>query len=62
MRRQSQVVCVQAMIDAVLGFVRDNRDWAFWIALVFAFGAGAEARGLLGDDGGREGGREERGG
>lgn len=26
------------MIDAVLGFVRDNRDWAFWIALVFAFG------------------------
>lgn len=26
------------MIDAVLGFVRDNRDWAFWIALVFALG------------------------
>jgi len=32
------MVCVEAMIDAVLGFVRDNRDWAFWIALVFAFG------------------------
>jgi membrane protein DedA with SNARE-associated domain len=26
------------MIDAVLGFVRENREWAFWIALVFAFG------------------------
>lgn len=26
------------MIDAVLTFVRDNRDWAFWIALVFALG------------------------
>jgi membrane protein DedA with SNARE-associated domain len=28
----------ETMIDAVLGFVRDNRDWAFWIALVFALG------------------------
>lgn len=26
------------MIDAVLAFVRENREWAFWIALVFAFG------------------------
>jgi len=26
------------MIDAVLAFVRENRDWAFWIALVFALG------------------------
>ena len=26
------------MIEAVLAFVRDNREWAFWIALVFAFG------------------------
>ena len=26
------------MIDAVLAFVRHNREWAFWIALVFAFG------------------------
>lgn len=26
------------MIDTVLAFVRDNRDWAFWIALVFAMG------------------------
>lgn len=32
------MVPVEAMIDAVLAFVRDNRDWAFWIALVFAFG------------------------
>lgn len=24
------------IIDTVLTFVRDNRDWAFWIALVFA--------------------------
>lgn len=32
------MVPVQGMIDAVLAFVRDNRDWAFWIALVFAFG------------------------
>lgn len=29
---------LEGMIDSVLGFVRDNRDWAFWIALVFAFG------------------------
>jgi membrane protein DedA with SNARE-associated domain len=32
------MVPVEGMIDAVLAFVRDNRDWAFWIALVFAFG------------------------
>ena len=32
------MVPVEAMIDAVLAFVRDNREWAFWIALVFAFG------------------------
>jgi len=32
------MVCVEGMIDAVLAFVRENRDWAFWIALVFAFG------------------------
>ncbi|MGQ0566286.1 MAG: DedA family protein [Gemmobacter sp.] len=25
-------------IDSILGFVRDNRDLAFWIALVFALG------------------------
>ncbi len=25
-------------IDGTLAFVRDNRDWAFWIALVFAAG------------------------
>lgn len=29
---------MQGLIDAVLAFVRDNREWAFWIALVFAFG------------------------
>ncbi len=29
---------VQGMIDASLALVRENRDWAFWIALVFAFG------------------------
>jgi membrane protein DedA with SNARE-associated domain len=32
------MVHVQGLIDAVLAFVRENRDWAFWIALVFAFG------------------------
>jgi len=32
------MVPVEGMIDAVLAFVRDNREWAFWIALVFAFG------------------------
>lgn len=26
------------VIDSILGFVRDNREWAFWIAMVFAFG------------------------
>ena len=30
--------CVQGLIDTVLAFVRDNRDWVFWIALVFAAG------------------------
>jgi membrane protein DedA with SNARE-associated domain len=25
-------------IDSILAFVRDNREWAFWIALVFAIG------------------------
>ncbi|NJM84624.1 MAG: DedA family protein [Tabrizicola sp.] len=29
---------MDGVIDSVLGFVRDNRDWAFWIALVFAMG------------------------
>jgi membrane protein DedA with SNARE-associated domain len=29
---------LEGLIDSVLGFVRDNRDWAFWIALVFAMG------------------------
>jgi membrane protein DedA with SNARE-associated domain len=29
---------LDGIIDAILGFVRDNRDWAFWIALVFAMG------------------------
>ncbi len=29
---------LDSIIDATLGFVRDNRDWAFWIALVFAMG------------------------
>ena len=29
---------LHGMIESVLGFVRDNRDWAFWIALVFAAG------------------------
>jgi membrane protein DedA with SNARE-associated domain len=29
---------LEATIDWVLAFVRENRDWAFWIALVFAFG------------------------
>lgn len=32
------MVRVEALIDAVLTFVREQRDWAFWIALVFAFG------------------------
>jgi membrane protein DedA with SNARE-associated domain len=32
------MVPLEAMIESVLAFVRDNRDWAFWIALVFAFG------------------------
>jgi membrane protein DedA with SNARE-associated domain len=32
------MVFVEGMIDAVLAFVRDNREWAFWISLVFAFG------------------------
>ena len=27
---------LEGIIDATLGFVRDNRDWAFWIAFVFA--------------------------
>ena len=26
------------VIDSILAFVRDNREWAFWIALAFAFG------------------------
>lgn len=29
---------MDSVIDAVLAFVRDHRDWAFWIALVFALG------------------------
>ncbi len=29
---------MDGLIDSILGFVRDNRDWAFWIALVFAAG------------------------
>jgi membrane protein DedA with SNARE-associated domain len=29
---------IDTIIDATLTFVRDNRDWAFWIALVFAMG------------------------
>jgi membrane protein DedA with SNARE-associated domain len=29
---------LDSIIDSTLGFVRDNRDWAFWIALVFAMG------------------------
>jgi membrane protein DedA with SNARE-associated domain len=29
---------IETLIDATLAFVSDNRDWAFWIALVFAFG------------------------
>ena len=29
---------LDGIIDATLGFVRDNRDWAFWIALFFAMG------------------------
>jgi membrane protein DedA with SNARE-associated domain len=32
------MVPVQGLIDAVLAFVRENREWAFWIALVFALG------------------------
>lgn len=26
------------MIESLLAFVRDNREWAFWISLVFAIG------------------------
>ena len=29
---------LDALIDTVLGFVRENEPWAFWIALVFAMG------------------------
>ncbi len=29
---------LDGIIDATLSFVRENRDWAFWIALGFAFG------------------------
>lgn len=29
---------MDGLIDSILGFVRDNRDWAFWIALIFAAG------------------------
>jgi membrane protein DedA with SNARE-associated domain len=29
---------IDTMIEATLAFVRDNRDWAFWIALLFAMG------------------------
>ncbi len=29
---------IDTLIEATLAFVRDNRDWAFWIALVFALG------------------------
>lgn len=29
---------IDTAIEATLAFVRDNRDWAFWIALVFALG------------------------
>lgn len=29
---------MDGLIEATLGFVRDNRDWAFWIALLFAAG------------------------
>jgi membrane protein DedA with SNARE-associated domain len=29
---------MDGLIDSILGFVRDNREWAFWIALVFAAG------------------------
>lgn len=29
---------LDGIIDATLSFVRENREWAFWIALVFAFG------------------------
>ncbi len=29
---------IDTVIEATLAFVRDNRDWGFWIALVFAFG------------------------
>ncbi len=32
------MVLLEGMIDTVLAFVREHRDWAFWIALVFAFG------------------------
>jgi membrane protein DedA with SNARE-associated domain len=29
---------MDALIETTLAFVRDNADWAFWIALVFAMG------------------------
>lgn len=29
---------MDSIIDSVLAFVRDNKDYAFWIALVFALG------------------------
>ncbi len=29
---------MDAAIDSILTFVRENREWAFWIALVFAAG------------------------
>jgi membrane protein DedA with SNARE-associated domain len=29
---------MDAVIESILGFVRENREWAFWIALVFATG------------------------
>ena len=32
------VANVDGWIEAILAFVRENREWAFWIALVFAFG------------------------
>ncbi len=32
------MVLLDAIIDATLAFVRDHRDWAFWIAMAFAFG------------------------
>ncbi len=29
---------MDSMIEAILAFVRENREWAFWIALAFAIG------------------------